>query len=110
MKVGRPRIYSFEEAAQRKKEGHKKRRLVLQAAVNYLKKELGCVICKSRINLHFHHPNGVEHKKYRISNIQSAVMLLRELPKVIVECESCHHSKHAKRAERSSDGKFCYSR
>ena len=110
MKVGRPRVYSFKEATQRKKGGHKKRRLALQAAVNYLKNELGCRICRSKGNLHFHHPNGVEHKKYRISNIQSAAKLLRELPKVVVECESCHYSKHAKRAERSSDGKFCYSR
>lgn len=108
-RIGRPPIYSKDERKLRDKEGHKRRRLALQAEVNALKHKLGCVFCGTKEGkLEFHHPNGAENKYSRISNIQPKKKLIAELEKVVVLCSVCHRVGHAVERKRDEQGRFIH--
>lgn len=93
----------------RDKEGHKRRRLALQAEVNRVKHLCGCEICGTHEGrLEFHHPDGVETKYNRISNIQTRRRLIQELDKVVVRCAICHRVQHAADRERDVYGRFLH--
>lgn len=109
--VGRPPIFTKEERRIRDRENHKRRRLALQFEINCIKHQRGCLICGAHEGrLEFHHPDGVKHKKSRLSNIQTRNRALAELERVIVLCGACHRAYHNSLRERNERGQFCCAR
>lgn len=106
-KPGRPPVYTKEERKIRDKAKHKERRLALQAEVNLLKQNRGCLFCRTKEGrLEFHHPDPVKDKNRRIGNIQTRTKLEKELAHVVVLCGKCHRQLHAILRGRTPHGQF----
>lgn len=106
-KPGRPPVYTKEERKIRDKAKHKERRLALQAEVNLLKQNRGCLFCATREGqLEFHHPDPIKDKNRRIGNIQTRTKLEKELEHVVVLCGKCHRQLHAILRGRTPHGQF----